>query len=100
MEQSEPNASVLSILNRKASRLPVGTITGLAAIYMLVYLVWERAGWGSTELRDLLGNVAFMPLNLTVVVLNGLAQRNRELDSARGCVPRRSGCWPSAPAWS
>ena len=65
-------------MSRKASRLPVGTLTGLAAVYMLFYLVCERAGWGSTELRDLLGNVAFMPLNLTVVILNALASRNQE----------------------
>jgi len=49
---------------------------------MLFYLVFERAGWGSTELRDLLGNVAFMPLNLTVVILNAVASRNQALDPA------------------
>ena len=43
---------------------PVGIVTALAAAYGLAYLVFERAGVGSKDLRDLLGNVAFMPLNL------------------------------------
>ena len=43
-------------------------------------MVWERSGWGSEELRDLIGNVAFMPLNATVVILFALAARNPALD--------------------
>ena len=82
MSNVDGKVGVLSNLSRKASRLPVGTLTGLAAVYMLFYLVFERAGWGSTELRDLLGNVAFMPLNLTVVILNAVASRNQALDPA------------------
>ena len=75
MSKVDGKVGALSNLTRKASRLPVGTLTGLAAVYMLFYLVFERAGWGSTELRDLLGNVAFMPLNLTVMILNAVASR-------------------------
>ena len=59
---------------------PVGIVTALAAAYGLAYLVFERAGFGSQGLRDLLGNVAFMPLNLAVAVLNWLASRQMTLD--------------------
>jgi diguanylate cyclase (GGDEF)-like protein/PAS domain S-box-containing protein len=44
------------------------------------YAGWERAGWGSEHLRDLASNVAFLPLNLGVVVLNVLAARQPLLD--------------------
>ena len=64
----------------KASRFPAGGVTLLIALYALVYLVWERSNWGSQELRDLIGNVAFMPLNLVLLALNGLASRNPKLD--------------------
>ena len=60
---------------------PVGIVTALAAAYGLAYLVFERAGVGSKDLRDLLGNVAFMPLNLAVAVLNWLASRQTVLDA-------------------
>jgi diguanylate cyclase (GGDEF)-like protein/PAS domain S-box-containing protein len=43
-------------------------------------LLWERSDWGTPALRDLLGNVAFMPLNLGVVALFALASRGRLLD--------------------
>ena len=59
----------------------VGIVTALAAVYGLAYLVFERAGIGSQGLRDLLGNVAFMPLNLAVAVLNWLASRQMILDA-------------------
>jgi diguanylate cyclase (GGDEF)-like protein/PAS domain S-box-containing protein len=52
----------------------------VTALYALTYLVWERTGWGSDELRSLLGNLAFMPLNLTVAVLCFLASGNSVLD--------------------
>ena len=58
----------------------VGIVTAFAAVYGLAYLVFERAGLGSQGLRDLLGNVAFMPLNLAVAVLNWLASRQPVLD--------------------
>jgi diguanylate cyclase (GGDEF)-like protein/PAS domain S-box-containing protein len=60
--------------------LPLGMVTLATALYALGYLTWERAGWGSQDLRDLLGNVAFMPINLLVATLNLLAARNRDLD--------------------
>ncbi|MGH7628073.1 MAG: putative bifunctional diguanylate cyclase/phosphodiesterase [Gemmatimonadales bacterium] len=53
-----------------------GPVTLGVAIYGLVYLVWERAGWGSDTLRNIVSNVAFMPLNLTVAALLGRASRN------------------------
>ena len=58
-----------------------GQITVLTAIYGLVYLIWERGGWGGPELRDLISNVAFMPLNIAVIVLTALAARNTSLDA-------------------
>ncbi len=60
--------------------IPTGTFTFLTALYAADYLLWERSGWGSPALRDLLGNVAFMPLNLGVVVLFALASRHEVLD--------------------
>ena len=58
----------------------VGIVTALAAAYGLAYLVFERAGIGSQGLRDLLGNVAFMPLNIAVAALNWFASRQTVLD--------------------
>jgi diguanylate cyclase (GGDEF)-like protein/PAS domain S-box-containing protein len=57
-----------------------GPIAAGTALYVISYFVWERAGWGSQEMRDLLSNVAFMPLNAMVALLFGLASRNRVLD--------------------
>ena len=55
--------------------------TLLTACYAVLYLVWERSDWGSPEMRDLISNVAFMPLNLTVLALNAVAARNPTLDA-------------------
>ena len=60
-------------------------VTAVTAGYAIAYLWWERTGLGSPGLRDLVGNVAFMPLNLACLVLNGLASRNR---TARSGVRR------------
>jgi diguanylate cyclase (GGDEF)-like protein/PAS domain S-box-containing protein len=58
----------------------IGAASLIAAVYGLAYLVFERTGLGAQGLRDLVGNVAFMPLNLAVVVLNALAARSPVLD--------------------
>jgi diguanylate cyclase (GGDEF)-like protein/PAS domain S-box-containing protein len=58
----------------------VGPATLAAAAYGLLYLIWERTGLGSQTLRDIVGNVAFMPLNLGVVVLNTWASGHEALD--------------------
>jgi diguanylate cyclase (GGDEF)-like protein/PAS domain S-box-containing protein len=58
----------------------MGVVTLVTILYALGYLVWERAGWGSAPVRDLVGNLAFMPLNLTVAVLCFLAARGTILD--------------------
>src|ERR1700674_2945992 len=60
--------------------IPAGAATVLTALYAIGYLIWERSQLGSAELRDLVGNIAFMPLNLAVLTLNGLASRNPTLD--------------------
>jgi diguanylate cyclase (GGDEF)-like protein/PAS domain S-box-containing protein len=51
------------------------------AIYGLLYLVWERTGWGSETFRNVVSNVAFMPLNLAVAALYGRASLNPTLAS-------------------
>lgn len=62
--------------------VPVGTIAFATALYAVLYLVWEASDWGSETVRDLIGNVAFMPLNLTVLTLFALASRRDILDPA------------------
>ncbi|MDQ3137651.1 MAG: EAL domain-containing protein [Gemmatimonadota bacterium] len=64
----------------RRARLPVGTVAFVTALYAALYLAWEQSGWGSPAVRDLVGNAAFMPLNLAVVVLFGLASRREVLD--------------------
>jgi diguanylate cyclase (GGDEF)-like protein/PAS domain S-box-containing protein len=64
----------------KVTRLPVGTVAFVTAIYAGLYLVWEQSHWGSATVRDLVGNVAFMPINLTVLTLFALASRREILD--------------------
>jgi len=61
-------------------RFLLGPIALTAALYAVAYLVWERSDWGSPTMRDLIGNVAFMPLNLAVAGLNLAASRSTVLD--------------------
>jgi diguanylate cyclase (GGDEF)-like protein/PAS domain S-box-containing protein len=61
-------------------RIPALTATFVTALYAVAYLVWERNDWGSEAVRNLISNVAFMPLNLAVVMLTALASRSPELD--------------------
>ena len=60
--------------------VPVGSVAFATALYAVLYLVWERSGWGSATVRDIVGNVAFMPINLTVLTLFALASRQEILD--------------------
>src|SRR4051812_1618308 len=60
--------------------MPAGTIAFVTALYGALYLVWLQSSWGSAAVRDLVGNVAFMPLNLGVLVLFLLASRGERLD--------------------
>jgi diguanylate cyclase (GGDEF)-like protein/PAS domain S-box-containing protein len=46
----------------------------------VLYLAWEQSRWGTAEVRDLIGNLAFMPLNLSVMTLFALASRGPSLD--------------------
>jgi diguanylate cyclase (GGDEF)-like protein/PAS domain S-box-containing protein len=59
----------------------IGPATVVAAVYGLAYLVFERAGVGSQALRDLLGNAAFLPLNLLAAGLAFAASRQLVLDA-------------------
>ncbi len=64
----------------KVARLPVGSVAFATALYAVLYLVWEQSHWGSATMRDVIGNVAFMPLNLSVMTLFALASRQDVLD--------------------
>jgi diguanylate cyclase (GGDEF)-like protein/PAS domain S-box-containing protein len=59
---------------------PVGSVALATAFYAVAYLVWENSGWGNEAIRAFVGNVAFMPFNLTVLTLFFLASRNEILD--------------------
>ena len=61
-------------------RFPFGPMALTAVVYAAAYLVWERSDWGSPTVRDLLGNIAFMPLNVAVLTLYSLAARSPVLD--------------------
>ncbi|HEY9016611.1 MAG TPA: EAL domain-containing protein, partial [Gemmatimonadales bacterium] len=52
----------------------------MTAVYAVVYLYWEQSRWGSEAVRSLIGNVAFMPLNLCVMTLFALGSRQDVLD--------------------
>ena len=69
--------SRLRLLSLVALLVPIALT---AALYAVAYLVWERSDWGSPTVRDLIGNVAFMPLNLAVAALNLAASRSTVLD--------------------
>ena len=73
---------------------PAGMVTLLTVLYALGYLAWERSGLGSPAVRDLVGNLAFMPLNLTVATLCFLAARQVILDPGvrRGLRFLGTGC--------
>ncbi len=78
---TEPQNATVSAGPGAYHRLvPVGTIAFLTAIYAALYFVWEQGHWGSPAVRDLVGNVAFMPFNLTVLTLFALASRREILD--------------------
>ena len=64
----------------RRSWVPAGTIAFLAALYSAGYFYWEQSHWGSQAVRDLVGNLAFMPFNLAVLVLFWLASRQEVLD--------------------
>ena len=70
-------------------RLPALTATAVTLLYAIAYLVWERNDWGTPTIRNLVSNVAFMPLNLGVMILTGLASRSPGLDP--GFVLRLAG---------
>jgi diguanylate cyclase (GGDEF)-like protein/PAS domain S-box-containing protein len=64
----------------KVGRLPPGTVALVTSFYAVLYLVWEQSHWGSATVRNLVGNIAFMPLNLGVFTLFALASRQEILD--------------------
>ena len=65
---------------RPRRRVPALTAAFVTLLYAIAYLVWERNDWGTPVIRNLISNVAFMPLNLAVVTLTFLASRSPVLD--------------------
>ena len=65
---------------RSRSWVPIGTVTFFTALYAAAYFVWEQSSWSIQAVRDLVGNIAFMPFNLGVAALFALASRNATLD--------------------
>jgi diguanylate cyclase (GGDEF)-like protein/PAS domain S-box-containing protein len=61
-------------------RFPALTAAAVTLLYAIAYLVWERNDWGTPVIRNLVSNVAFMPLNLAVATLGLLASRSTVLD--------------------
>ena len=57
-----------------------GVWTVATAAYAVLYVTFERSGAGTEPLRDLVSNLAFLPLNLLVATLNLLASRHASLD--------------------
>ncbi len=57
-----------------------GVWTVATAAYAVLYVLFERSGAGTPELRSLVSNLAFLPLNLLVAVLNFAAARSPVLD--------------------
>ena len=58
-----------------------GTVALIAAFYGLTYAVWCAVGWGRmTSLGMALGDLAFIPLNLTAVALFLRASHREALD--------------------
>src|SRR5918992_4070030 len=79
MAPSWPGDLAISV-DAPRRRIPALTATFVTVLYAIGYLVWERNDWGTPAIRDLVSNVAFMPLNLAVVTLTGLASRLSVLD--------------------
>jgi diguanylate cyclase (GGDEF)-like protein/PAS domain S-box-containing protein len=65
---------------RTRSWVPIGTVTFFTTLYAAGYFVWEQSNWGNQAVRDLVGNIAFMPFNLGVAALFALGSRNATLD--------------------
>ncbi|CAN5856918.1 N/A [soil metagenome] len=79
MAPSRPGELVISA-DAPRRPIPALTATFVTALYAVAYLVWERNDWGTPEIRNLVSNVAFMPLNLAVVTLTLLGSRSPVLD--------------------
>ena len=72
MASSRPGDLAISV-DAPRRRFPALTATFVTALYAIGYLVWERNDWGTPQIRNLVSNVAFMPLNLSVLTLFALA---------------------------
>ena len=80
MLPSRPGDHAISPDASASRRPPALTATFVTLLYAVGYLVWERSDWGSPAVRNLVSNVAFMPLNLAVATMTALASRSTLLD--------------------
>jgi diguanylate cyclase (GGDEF)-like protein/PAS domain S-box-containing protein len=74
------NAASAPVPTPSRRSYPVGIVACATAIYAVLYLAWEQSQLGGAMVRDLVGNIAFMPLNLSVLTLFALASRREILD--------------------
>ena len=80
MAEQTGTAGAQTAIAGRARGLSVGPVTLVTSIYALLYLCWERSGWGSDLLREVVGTVGFMPFNLAAAALCLLASRQIILD--------------------
>ncbi|HWB40766.1 MAG TPA: EAL domain-containing protein [Gemmatimonadales bacterium] len=80
MAPSRPGELAISTDTPPRRRVPALTAAFVTLLYAIGYLVWERNEWGTPEIRNLISNIAFMPLNLGVATMMLLASRSEVLD--------------------
>jgi diguanylate cyclase (GGDEF)-like protein/PAS domain S-box-containing protein len=80
MAPSRPGELAISTDAPRRRRFPALTAAFVTLLYAIAYLVWERNDWGTPEIRNLISNIAFMPLNLGVATMMLLASRSEVLD--------------------
>ena len=44
-------------------------VVGVVAVYVVLFILWTQFHWGSEEYRSLIGNLAALPLEITLVAL-------------------------------
>ncbi|HTO72976.1 MAG TPA: EAL domain-containing protein, partial [Gemmatimonadales bacterium] len=89
---AQPAGKEQVTVDRGAKGFPVGPATLMTALYALAYLAWERSGWGGDTVREVFGNLGFVPLNLVSAVLCLLASRHTILDPGVRRALRLLGC--------
>ena len=88
-EAGDATASVVSsgISIREWVRDPGGKVTVLLGALALMYLVWQRTGWGGPDHRTIVSDAAFLPLSLAGAILAWRTARASKTD------PRTRQAW-------